>query len=59
MHTNRSALFNPGNEPSFQTPFLYNYMNGKQYKTVETTRNLINTCSSQFTSHPFFIVNPR
>ncbi|KAF8759043.1 Glycosyl hydrolase family 92 [Rhizoctonia solani] len=38
----REPLFNPGNEPSFQTPFLYNYINGKQYKTVEKTRYIVN-----------------
>lgn len=42
--TNR-ALFNPGNEPSFMTPFLYNYVQGKQYKTVEKTRYLVNKCA--------------
>ncbi|KAG8747635.1 hypothetical protein FRC10_000178 [Ceratobasidium sp. 414] len=40
-NTAGTALFNPGNEPSFQTPFLYNYINGKQYKTVEKTRYII------------------
>ncbi|KAJ7702231.1 glycosyl hydrolase family 92-domain-containing protein [Mycena rosella] len=37
------ALFNPGNEPSFATPFLYNYIPGKQYKSVEKTRYIVNT----------------
>ncbi|KAB5595628.1 Alpha-1,2-mannosidase family protein [Ceratobasidium theobromae] len=41
-NTAGAALFNPGNEPSFQTPFLYNYINGKQYKTVEKTRYIVN-----------------
>ncbi|KAH7341038.1 glycosyl hydrolase family 92-domain-containing protein [Rhizoctonia solani] len=41
-NTAGTALFNPGNEPSFQTPFLYNYINGKQYKTVEKTRYVVN-----------------
>ncbi|EUC61704.1 alpha-1,2-mannosidase family protein, partial [Rhizoctonia solani AG-3 Rhs1AP] len=40
-NTAGTALFNPGNEPSFQTPFLYNYINGKQYKTVEKTRYIV------------------
>lgn len=31
-----------GNEPSFLTPFLYNFVNA-QYKTVETTRFLVNS----------------
>jgi putative alpha-1,2-mannosidase len=38
------ALFNPGNEPSFATPFLYNYIAGRQYKTVEKTRYIVNRC---------------
>lgn len=33
-----SALFNPGNEPSFATPFLYNYIPGMHWKTVNQTR---------------------
>ncbi|XP_014550633.1 glycoside hydrolase family 92 protein [Bipolaris victoriae FI3] len=33
-----SALFNPGNEPSFATPFLYNYVPGMHWKTVNQTR---------------------
>ncbi|QRV86656.1 glycoside hydrolase family 92 protein [Ceratobasidium sp. AG-Ba] len=41
-NTAGTALLNPGNEPSFQTPFLYNYINGKQYKTVEKTRYIVN-----------------
>ncbi|CCO27730.1 hypothetical protein BN14_01717 [Rhizoctonia solani AG-1 IB] len=41
-NTAGTALFNPGNEPSFQTPFLYNYINGKQHKTVEKTRYIVN-----------------
>ncbi|KAF9001236.1 hypothetical protein BDZ89DRAFT_1105367 [Hymenopellis radicata] len=34
-NTAGTALFNPGNEPSFATPFLYNYM--------EKTRFIVNT----------------
>ncbi|KAK0757506.1 hypothetical protein N5P37_010233 [Trichoderma harzianum] len=33
-----TALFNPGNEPSFGTPFLYNYLPGRQYKAVNQSR---------------------
>ncbi|KAF2765910.1 hypothetical protein EJ03DRAFT_299357 [Teratosphaeria nubilosa] len=33
-----SALFNPGNEPSFITPWLYNYVPGHQWKTANQTR---------------------
>lgn len=29
-----SMIYNPGNEPSFMTPFLYNYVNGTQWKSV-------------------------
>ncbi|KAJ7063514.1 glycosyl hydrolase family 92-domain-containing protein [Mycena amicta] len=42
-NTAGTALFNPGNEPSFATPFLYNYIPGKQYKSVEKTRFIVNT----------------
>ncbi|KAJ7184335.1 glycosyl hydrolase family 92-domain-containing protein [Mycena filopes] len=42
-NTAGTALFNPGNEPSFMTPFLYNYIPGKQYKTVGKTRYIVNT----------------
>lgn len=38
-----STLFNPGNEPSFATPFLYNYLQGKQFKSVLHARETINT----------------
>ena len=33
-----SALFNPGNEPSFMTPLLYNYVPRQQWRTVNQTR---------------------
>ncbi|CBX98301.1 hypothetical protein LEMA_P097100.1 [Plenodomus lingam JN3] len=36
-----SALFNPGNEPSFPTPFLYNYVPGMHWKTVNQTRSTV------------------
>lgn len=38
-----STPFNPGNEPSFQTPFLYNYLQGRQYKSVLRSRQTVNT----------------
>ncbi|KAK2797802.1 hypothetical protein FQN51_008258 [Onygenales sp. PD_10] len=38
-----TSLFNPGNEPSFATPFLYNYLQGRQHKTVLRTRDTVNT----------------
>jgi predicted alpha-1,2-mannosidase len=38
-----SALFNPGNEPSFATPFLYNYVPGMNWKTVNQTRATVDT----------------
>jgi putative alpha-1,2-mannosidase len=37
------TLFNPGNEPSFQTPFLYNYLPGRQWKSVLRSREIVNT----------------
>ncbi|KAF2211712.1 glycoside hydrolase family 92 protein [Cercospora zeae-maydis SCOH1-5] len=36
-----TALFNPGNEPSFLTPYLYNYVSGHQWKTVQKTREIV------------------
>ncbi|KAJ6546989.1 glycosyl hydrolase family 92-domain-containing protein [Mycena capillaripes] len=42
-NTAGTALFNPGNEPSMMTPALYNYIPGKQYKSVEKTRSIVNT----------------
>ncbi|KAK5129329.1 hypothetical protein LTR08_003587 [Meristemomyces frigidus] len=38
-----SALFNPGNEPSFMTPYLYNYVPKHHWKTVNQTRAIIDT----------------
>ena len=38
-----TTLFNPGNEPSFATPFLYNYMQGRQWKSVLRSRETVNT----------------
>jgi putative alpha-1,2-mannosidase len=37
-----TTLFNPGNEPSFSTPFLYNYLQGRQYKSVMRSREVVN-----------------
>ncbi|KAF3771443.1 family 92 glycoside hydrolase [Cryphonectria parasitica EP155] len=36
-----TALFNPGNEPSFPMPFLYNYVPGHHWKTVNQTRAVV------------------
>lgn len=36
-----TALFNPGNEPSFPMPFLYNYVPGYHWKTVNQTRAIV------------------
>lgn len=36
-----TMIFNPGNEPSFMTPFLYNYLGGKQYKSVQRVHEII------------------
>ncbi|KAB2571379.1 putative secreted glycosidprotein [Lasiodiplodia theobromae] len=38
-----SALFNPGNEPSFATPFLYNYVPGYNWKAVNQSRSIVDT----------------
>ncbi|CCU81414.1 alpha-1,2-mannosidase [Blumeria hordei DH14] len=37
------TLYNPGNEPSFSTPLLYNYLPGRQYKSVLRSRQVVNT----------------
>lgn len=37
------SLYNPGNEPSFSTPLLYNYLQGRQYKSVLRSRQVVNT----------------
>ncbi|PNP40721.1 hypothetical protein TGAMA5MH_07428 [Trichoderma gamsii] len=42
-----TTLFNPGNEPSFGTPFLYNYLPGRQYKAVNQSR--VNIDENYFT----------
>jgi putative alpha-1,2-mannosidase len=31
-------IFNAGNEPGFNSPFLYNFVRGKQHKSVERSR---------------------
>lgn len=36
-----TTLFNPGNEPSFPMPFLYNYIPGAQWKTVNQSRAVV------------------
>ncbi|GAB7361719.1 hypothetical protein MBLNU230_g1766t1 [Neophaeotheca triangularis] len=36
-----TALYNPGNEPSFATPFLYNYVPGNSWRTVQRTRAIV------------------
>ncbi|PVH91984.1 glycoside hydrolase family 92 protein, partial [Periconia macrospinosa] len=38
-----SALFNPGNEPSFTTPFLYNYVPKNQWKTANQSRATVDS----------------
>jgi putative alpha-1,2-mannosidase len=37
-----TAIFNPGNEPSFGTPFLYNYLGRRQWKSVMRSRQIVN-----------------
>lgn len=36
-----TTIFNPGNEPDFMTPFLYNYLGGKQWKSVMRSRAVV------------------
>ncbi|KAM9880892.1 glycosyl hydrolase [Verticillium dahliae] len=36
-----SMIYNPGNEPSFMTPFLYNYIQRKQWKSVMRSRAIV------------------
>lgn len=33
-------IFDAGNEPGFTSPFLYNFVKGKQYKSVDRSRQL-------------------
>lgn len=41
-----STIFNPGNKPSFGTPFLYNYLQGRQWESVTRSREIVNQCYS-------------
>ncbi|KAI1762406.1 glycoside hydrolase family 92 protein [Hypoxylon sp. FL1150] len=36
-----STIFNPGNEPSFMTPFVYNYFPQRQHKSVQRSREVV------------------
>ncbi|KAL8362825.1 hypothetical protein RB601_008864 [Gaeumannomyces tritici] len=36
-----TMIFNPGNEPSFMTPFLYSYIPGKQHKSANRSRAIV------------------
>lgn len=36
-----TSLFNPGNEPSFPMPFLYNYIPGSHWKTANQSRAIV------------------
>lgn len=40
-NTAGSTIFNPGNEPGFMTPFLYNYFPQRQYKSVQRSREVV------------------
>ncbi|KAF2735141.1 alpha-1,2-mannosidase family protein [Polyplosphaeria fusca] len=33
-------IFNAGNEPSFTSPYLYNFVKGEQYRSVERSRQI-------------------
>jgi predicted alpha-1,2-mannosidase len=35
------TIFNPGNEPSFATPYLFNFVPGNQWRSVEATRHVV------------------
>ncbi|KAI0137933.1 glycoside hydrolase family 92 protein [Hypoxylon sp. NC0597] len=37
-----TTIYNPGNEPSFMTPFLYNYLPQRQHKSVQRSREIVN-----------------
>jgi predicted alpha-1,2-mannosidase len=39
-------IFNTGNEPGFTSPYLYNFVQGQQWRSVERARNI----SSMYTS---------
>ncbi|KAK1513659.1 glycosyl hydrolase [Colletotrichum abscissum] len=34
-------IYNPGNEPSFMTPFLYNYVGRRQWKSVMRSKHIV------------------
>ncbi|KAF2270930.1 glycosyl hydrolase [Lojkania enalia] len=34
------GIFNAGNEPSFASPYLYNFVKGKQHRSVERSRQI-------------------
>lgn len=36
-----SMIYNPGNEPSFMTPFLYNYVGRRQWKSVMRSTSVV------------------
>ncbi|KAM0227880.1 hypothetical protein ACHAPO_011169 [Fusarium lateritium] len=36
-----SMIYNPGNEPSFMTPFLYNFVRGRQWKSVMRSKAIV------------------
>jgi putative alpha-1,2-mannosidase len=38
-----STLYDPGNEPSFATPFLYNYLPRSQHRRVQRSRDIVDT----------------
>lgn len=51
-----TAIYNPGNEPSFLIPFLYNYVPGYHWKTANQTRAIVDefctylshSCNAQY-----------
>jgi putative alpha-1,2-mannosidase len=45
-------IFNAGNEPSFTTPYLYNFVRGAQWRTVERSRGIGKLYNSSPTGLP-------
>ncbi|KAL5410516.1 hypothetical protein PMIN06_010770 [Paraphaeosphaeria minitans] len=45
-------IFNAGNEPSFTTPYLYNFVQGAQWRTVERSRGIGKLYNSGSTGLP-------
>jgi predicted alpha-1,2-mannosidase len=44
------TIFNPGNEPSFASPYLFNFVPGNQWRSVEKSRYIANSYFNTGTS---------